>query len=189
QSFQISYFYNENLIISDKNGFQTDENGFNLQFNLTDDEVLYGGGARALGMNRRGNRLELYNRAHYGYEERSELLNYTLPIVLSSEKYLLHFDNAPIGFLDLDSEKNNTLTYETIGGRKTYQLIVGNSWENIVDNFTNLTGKQPMPPRWALGNFSSRFGYHSQKEVLETIQKFKDENIPVDAVILDLFWF
>src|SRR5690606_30768311 len=57
------------------------------------------------------------------------------------------------------------------------------------DNFTNLTGKQPMPPRWALGNFSSRFGYHSQKEVLETIQKFKDENIPVDAVILDLFWF
>ncbi len=39
-----------------------------IRFNLTKDEVLYGAGARALGMNRRGNRLALYNRAHYGYE-------------------------------------------------------------------------------------------------------------------------
>ena len=187
--FQLIYYYNDEIVISEKAGYSKGKEHQKLDFNLEEKEMIFGGGARALGMNRRGNRLELYNRAHYGYEDRSELLNYTLPIVLSSEKYLLHFDNAPIGFLDLDSEKNNTLTYETIGGRKTYQLIVGNSWENIVDSFTNLTGKQPMPPRWAIGNFSSRFGYHSQKEVLETIQKFKDENIPVDAVILDLFWF
>ena len=46
-----------------------------------------------------------------------------------------------------------------------------------------------MPPRWALGNFSSRFGYHSQEEVLNTIEKFKNDSIPVDAIILDIFWF
>ena len=46
-----------------------------------------------------------------------------------------------------------------------------------------------MLPRWALGNFASRFGYHSQKETLETIEKFKQEDIPVDAIILDLYWF
>ncbi len=187
--FQVVYYYNDEIVISEKSGFSKGKEHQKLDFNLEEREMLFGGGARALGMNRRGNRLELYNRAHYGYEDRSKLLNYTLPIVLSSAKYLLHFDNAPIGFLDLDSEKNNTLTYETISGRKTYQLIVGKSWETIVGNYTLLTGRQPMPPRWALGNFSSRFGYHSQKEVLETVQKFKDENIPVDAVILDLFWF
>ena len=42
-----------------------------------------------------------------------------------------------------------------------------------------------MPPRWALGNFASRFGYHSQEEVEKTINKYIDLNIPVDAVILD----
>lgn len=187
--FQISYKYKGQPIISEKNGYQKLPDGEAIQFNLTDDEILYGGGARALGMNRRGNRLKLYNRAHYGYETHSELMNYTMPIVLSSNKYMLHFDNAPIGYLDLDSNKDNTLTYETISGRKTYQVIAGDSWEAVLNNYTNLTGKQPLPPRWALGNFSSRFGYHSQAETEATIAKFKEEKIPVDAIILDLYWF
>jgi alpha-glucosidase len=187
--FQISYRYKDKPIISEKAGYVKNDSLETIQFNLTKDEVLYGGGARALGMNRRGNRLQLYNKAHYGYETESKLMNFTLPIVLSSKKYMLHFDNAPIGFLDLDSRSDNTLTYETISGRKTYQVIVGDSWYDIVDNYTDLTGKQPMLPRWVLGNFSSRFGYHSQKETLETINAFRDEEIPVDAIILDLYWF
>lgn len=187
--FQIAYWYNGEKVIAEKNGYQQTNDFETIQFSLTPDEVLYGGGARALGMNRRGNRLQLYNKAHYGYQERSKLMNFTLPIVASSNMYMLHFDNAPIGYLDLDSKKNNTLTYETISGRKTYQVIVGNSWLDIVDNYTDLTGKQPLPPRWALGNFSSRFGYHSQKETEATISKFKQDSIPVDAIILDLYWF
>ena len=186
--FQISYYNNDNLIISEKEGYRKDSLE-NIQFNLKPHEILYGGGARALGMNRRGHKLELYNRAHYGYETHSELMNYTMPIVVSSERYMIHFDNAPIGFLDLDSKGNNTLEYQTISGRKTYQVIVGNDWEGLIVNYTELTGRQPMLPRWALGNFSSRFGYHSQEEVTNTIQKFREEEIPVDAVILDLYWF
>lgn len=201
--FKISYYYKNKLITSEKQGyFKSKHEPMDLvkgniiydetekiEFNLTEDEVLYGAGARALGMNRRGYRLPLYNRAHYGYETHSELMNFTIPLVISSKKYMIHFDNAPIGYLDLDSKKDNSLTYETISGRKTYQVIVGDSWEDLIDNYTNLTGKQPLPPRWTLGNFSSRFGYHSQQETEETIAKFKEENIPVDAVILDLYWF
>ncbi|HLT33856.1 MAG TPA: hypothetical protein VKZ98_08710, partial [Aquaticitalea sp.] len=171
QPFQISYSYKDKPIISEKLGYVKNDSLETIQFNLKKEEILYGGGARALGMDRRGHRLQLYNRAHYGYETHSELMNYTMPIVMSSETYLIHFDNAPIGFLDLDSKKNNTLAYETISGRKTYQVVVGDSWYDLVDNYTDLTGKQPMPPRWSLGNFSSRFGYHTQKEVEETVQK------------------
>ncbi|AUC77717.1 glycosyl hydrolase [Olleya sp. Bg11-27] len=187
--FYIGYWYNGKEVTSEKNGYQKTDDFETISFSLKPDEVLYGGGARALGMNRRGNRLELYNKAHYGYEDRSELMNYTMPIVVSSNKYLIHFDNAPIGFLDLDSKKDNTLTYETISGRKTYQIVVGDSWLDLTKNYTQLTGRQPMPPRWALGNFSSRFGYHSQQEVEATVQKFRDEKIPLDAIIIDIFWF
>ena len=187
--FKISYSFKGKPIISEGKGYHKTELGEAIQLNLTEDEVLYGGGARALGMNRRGNRLELYNKADYGYETESELMNYTMPIVISSNQYMIHFDNAPIGYLDLDSKDNNTLTYEAISGRKTYQVIVGDSWLDLIDNYTNLTGKQPLPPRWAFGNFSSRFGYHSQEETERTIDKFKKENIPVDAIILDLYWF
>jgi oligosaccharide 4-alpha-D-glucosyltransferase len=187
--FKISYSKGSNLIISEKLGYIKKDSTEALEFNLENTEILYGGGARVLGMNRRGNRLQLYNRAHYGYETRAELMNFTMPIVLSSKMYAVHFDNAPIGYLDLDSKKDNTLQYETISGRKTYQVIVGDSWEDLISNYTSLTGKQPLPARWTLGNFSSRFGYHSQEEVEKTINKFSQDQIPVDAIILDLYWF
>ena len=60
--FQISYYKGDELLISEKNGYGTYENGEinnhpqnfeTLNFNLSPDEVLYGAGARALGMNRR----------------------------------------------------------------------------------------------------------------------------------------
>ena len=187
--FKISYSYRNKSLLSEKNGYTRKDSTDILDFNLDPTEALYGGGARALGMNRRGNRLQLYNRADYGYGTSSKLMNFTMPIVFSSKIYTIHFDNSAIGYLDLDSKKNNTLSYETISGRKTYQVIVGDSWTDLISNYTDLTGKQPLPARWTLGNFSSRFGYHSQTEVEKTIKKFEEDKIPVDAIILDLYWF
>lgn len=188
--FKITYSNHGKMLFSEKMGYtKVNDSTQTLSFNLDNSEALYGGGARALGMNRRGNRLQLYNRAHYGYETKAELMNFCIPLVMSSKLYAVHFDNAAIGYLDLDSKKDNTLTYETISGRKTYQVIVGGNWTDLVANYTDLTGKQPLLPRWALGNFSSRFGYHSQEEVENTIKKFEQNNVPVDAIILDLYWF
>ena len=187
--FQLLYYRDAEYIISEKKGYQEKEKGFDLEFNLTETETLMGGGARALSMNRRGHKLKLYNKAHYGYETRSALMNYTLPIVLSSQQYMIHFDNPMKGNIDLDSQFNNTLNYHAIGGAKRYQIIATADWENTIKLYTALTGNQPLPPRWAFGNFSSRFGYHSQDEVLTTIDEFKKKDIPVDAIILDLFWF
>ena len=188
--FKISYFNNNAEIISEKAGFiKKNDSTQILQFNISKDEKLFGGGARALGMNRRGNRLRLYNRAHYGYETHAELMNFCISLVLSSNLYAVHFDNPAIGYLDLDSNKNNTLEYETISGRKTYQVIVGDTWDELVSNYTDLTGKQPLPARWVFGNFASRFGYRSQESVEGTIRKFEESKIPVDAIILDLYWF
>ncbi|MDZ7612631.1 MAG: glycoside hydrolase family 31 protein [Flavobacteriaceae bacterium] len=187
--FKINYFYKNRPLISEKKGYIKTDSLEIIEFNLNPKEVLYGGGARALGMNRRGHRLTLYNRAHYGYETQSALMNFTLPLVLSSSLYAIHFDNAPIGFLDLNSKKNNTLAYQTISGRKTYQVIAGSDWDEITDQYTSLTGRQPIPPRWVFGNFSSRFGYHSEKEVRATVRKFAEEQIPLDAVVIDIYWF
>ena len=68
-------------------------------------------------------------------------------------------------------------------------MVAGDSWEDVVGNYTSLTGKQPLPPRWAFGNFSSRFGYHSEAEARSILDKFAAEKIPVDAIIFDLYWF
>ena len=187
--FKIAYFFKGIEFLSEKNGYTKKDSTEVLDFNLDATEKLYGGGARVLGMNRRGNRLQLYNRASYGYETKAELMNFCIPLVFSSKMYAVHFDNPAIGYLDLDSNKNNTLAYETISGRKTYQVIAGDTWNDLIGNYTTLTGKQPLPARWTFGNFSSRFGYHSKEEVEKTIRKFEEDKIPVDAIILDLYWF
>jgi len=187
--FKISYYFKNKLLICENKGYVGSDTTKLLNFSIEKEEVLYGGGARVLGMNRRGNRLQLYNRAHYGYETRSELMNYTLPLFLSSKQYAVLFDNASAGFLDLDSKMTNEVTYETRSGTPNYHVIAGNNWFHLVEQYTRLTGCQPLPPRWAFGNFSSRFGYHSQAETEATVNKFFKEGIPLEAVIIDIYWF
>lgn len=187
--FRISYAYKGQPLVAEKLGYVKQGGLETIQFALDDSEALYGAGARAVGMNRRGNRFQLYNKAHYGYGNRSELLNFTIPMALSSKKYAIHFDNPQIGYLDFDSKKDGTLSYETIGGRKTYQVIAGDGWQDVMAGYTALTGRQPLPPRWTLGNFASRFGYHSEAETRAVVDKFIEEKIPLDAVVLDLYWF
>jgi oligosaccharide 4-alpha-D-glucosyltransferase len=187
--FQIAYRYKGKPLTAEKNGYARAGNMESIDFTLEPSEALYGAGARATGMNRRGNSFPLYNKPHYGYKERSTQLNYSIPMVLSSKMYAIHFDNAQIGELDFDSKQRNVLRYDTIGGRKTYQVVVGDSWNELVGNYTALTGRQPMPPRWAFGNLASRFGYHSEAEARATLDKYAAEKIPVDAIIFDLYWF
>ena len=187
--FGMKYTYEGKTLLTDDEGFERERKMLTTSFTITTDEVLYGGGARVLGMDRRGNRLQLYNRAHYGYETHSELMNYTLPLFISSKRYAVLFDNASIGWLDLDSEGENEVEYETVSGTINYYIIANDDWYGLTEAYTELTGRQPLPPRWAFGNFASRFGYHSQQEVENTIAKFKEEEIPVDAAIIDIYWF
>ncbi|MBW6490733.1 MAG: DUF5110 domain-containing protein [Lentimicrobium sp.] len=187
--FTLAYYFKDKLLISEKKGFVPTDTLQLINFAIEKDEIFYGGGARVLGMNRRGNRLMMYNRAHYGYETRSELMNYTLPLFISSKQYAVLFDNASLGYLDLDSKDINEVTYETIGGTSNYFVIAGADWYDLLKQYTFLTGRQPMPPRWVFGNFSSRFGYHSQAETEATVKKFFKDGIPLDAVIIDIYWF
>ena len=186
--FELLFFYKDQLLTSEARGYYFNETP-RIEFNIKKEEQLMGAGARALGMNRRGYRLQLYNRAHYGYETHSELMNFTMPIVISDQCYAIHFDNPQIGFLDLDSKKENKLTYEVIGGPLRYQIIAANDWQDLSENMTQLLGRQPLPARWTLGNFSSRFGYHSEAEAREVVAAFKKEQIPLDAIVFDLYWF
>ncbi|MDA8595108.1 DUF5110 domain-containing protein [Flavobacteriaceae bacterium] len=189
ESGSIAFSFAGMPLITERNHEFIGDNALQIDFNISQDEALYGTGERVLGMNRRGHELYNYNRAHYGYETHSELMNFTMPIVMSSNLYSIHFDNPSVAHIDLDSKNNNQLSFEAEYGAMRYQVFAAEDWYDLIDAYTDFSGKQPMIPRWALGNFSSRFGYHSQKETIETIEKFREEGIPVDAIILDLYWF
>ncbi|OHX66831.1 glycoside hydrolase family 31 protein [Flammeovirga pacifica] len=187
--FHISYFLEKELLLRESEGYFDADTLKGFKFEIQDGEALYGGGERALPLDRKGYRLPLYNRAAYSNEEFAPQMNFGMPLMISSKKYALLYDNAPIGFIDVGKTKENELSFETIGGRSAYVIVAGKDYPEMLNHFTDLTGKQPLPPLWMFGNFSSRFGYHSQEEVLSTIHQFREKEVPVDAIILDLYWF
>jgi hypothetical protein len=109
--FNISYHKREDYLFSEGKGYHKPDSLHQINLKISSDEVLYGGGARVLGMNRRGNKLPLFNKAKYGYETKAEQMNFCLPIFLSSKIYMVHFDNPTTGFLDLDSQNKNEVNW------------------------------------------------------------------------------
>lgn len=160
-----------------------------FQFDLDDDEKIYGGGERALPLNRRGYRINLYNNPWYGYGEGADNLNFSVPFFTSSKGYGLFFDNGSKGYADIGKTKSNIFEVGFLNGEINVFVILGNDYKEILTSYHKLTGTQPLPPRWALGNFMSRFGYTSEAQVKDIAAKMKAEKIPVDAIIFDLFWF
>ena len=164
--------------------------GVGVRFRLAPGERLYGTGSRALPLDRRGYRLELYNQAHYASKNGEPNLNIALPTVLSSRGYMLFFDNHAAGYLDLGHTDPNVLEYGGEGlGALSYFVITGRDQAEILDRYTALTGRQPLPPRWALGLIQSRFGYKSDAEMQQVAGRMRRENFPLDALVLDLYWF
>lgn len=187
--FTISYYRNQNELLSEDYGFISDAQGIKLRFSLAPEEKLFGGGQRVLGMDRRGHRLNLYNKTQYGYSNHSEQMYYSLPAVMSDKKYLIVFDNSARGVLDIGSSDKDILQFEAIGGRSAYFIVSGDDYPELIRNYTEVSGRQPLPPRWALGSFASRFGYRSEAEVRDTVARYQAEDFPLDAVVIDLYWF
>ncbi|HSN61638.1 MAG TPA: TIM-barrel domain-containing protein, partial [Ferruginibacter sp.] len=160
-----------------------------FRFELAKNEKITGTGERSVPINRRGYKLNLYNNPWYGYSTNADNLNYSVPFILSSEGYGIFFDNPSKGYIDIGKNNRDILEYGASSGKLDFYIIPGKNADEILQKYHGLTGTQPIPARWVLGNLMSRFGYRSQQQVMETVSAMHKENIPVDAVILDLFWF
>ena len=162
-------------------------NGFG--FDLNPGEQVFGGGERALPMNRRGYRFEFFNRPDYNYGMGSQNLNYGLPYFVSSKGYGIFFDNPSKGYADIAKTNPSRMSVAFESGELTFYLIKGDNPADILKKYTSMIGTQPIPARWVFGNFMSRFGYRSEAQIRDIKAKMKAERIPMDAIIIDLFWF
>ena len=70
-----------------------------------------------------------------------------------------------------------------------YTIVAGSDFKSISRNYAKLTGSQPLPPRWALGNLQSRMAYRTQYETDSIVSLMQEEDFPIDAIILDFYWF
>ncbi len=186
---KIRYYQGETLLIEEEVGLFLQDTLRGFRFKLQEDEKLIGGGQRILGMDRRGHRFPLYNKADYGYTTQSNQMYFGLSAVMSNRQYALIFDNSASGHMDLGYTEPDIMQFEAVGGRTAYVVVAGSDYSAVINNFVEITGKQPLPPRWALGNFASRFGYKTEQQTRETVDAFIEQDFPLDVVVLDLYWF
>lgn len=186
---RLSFVRDNEVLVTEEVGAFVYPNMRGFRFGIDLGERFYGGGQRVLGMNRRGHKMPLYNRAHYGYTTESNQMYYSLPAVMSEDDYAILFDNSASGELDIGADEPDILEFTAQAGRMAYIVVMAENTARLSQKVTQTTGLQPAPPRWSLGNFASRFGYRTQDEVLAIAQKFRDANVPLDAIVLDLYWF
>lgn len=188
--FSIHFLDNETgLKLGEEAGYVRNADTTSLRFKLQDNEAIYGTGERAIAMNRRGQQFLSYNNPSYGYELGALNLNYAVPHIMSSAAYMLLIDNPAKAVWDIGKAESDVMEFKSEGGNMAYYFINGDSFEGLMKNYTDLTGRQGMLPLWAYGHLQSRFGYRTQQEAQEALQKTIDAGFPVDAIILDIYWF
>ena len=188
-----------------------------LTVRLAPGERLYGAyDADAHGLDRRGDHVHLVTELHARgcheivdacdlcasgpvpeHEEGLEIgsgrsSNYgelLVPFVLSSNGWGLYVSSAWHGAeLDLGARDHDVLRYTAPGGEADVYLFGPGDLGELVRAFTQLTGRQPLPPAWALGYLQSRFGYEDFDHVHRTLDRFEREALPVHAIIYDVQW-
>lgn len=65
-------------------------------------------------------------------------------------------------------------------------VFLGPSSLDVMDQYTSLTGRSPLPQLFATAYHQCRWNYLSQADVLEVQSKFDEHDIPMDVMWLDI---
>ena len=99
-----------------------------------------------------------------------------------------------VGFSLLDDSKSLVLTEDgwieprKSKGEDLYFWGYGHDYLEALKDFYYLCGKLPMVPRYALGNWWSRYYKYTEKSYMELMERFEKENLPFSVAVIDMDW-
>ncbi|WP_423189017.1 TIM-barrel domain-containing protein [Alkalibacterium sp. f15] len=98
------------------------------------------------------------------------------------------------GYATLDDSKsfvfdeNNNIKVKNHTQTDVYFFAYGREYLKAVQDFYRLSGHPPLLPRYALGNWWSRYWKYSEESYLELINTFEKEKIPLSVSVIDMDW-
>ena len=99
-----------------------------------------------------------------------------------------------VGFSLLDDSKSLVLTKDgwieprKSKGEDLYFWGYGHDYLEALKDFYYLCGKLPMVPRYALGNWWSRYYKYTEESYMELMERFEKENLPFSVAVIDMDW-
>jgi alpha-glucosidase len=155
-------------------------------------ERYFGCGERTSGLEKTGSRQVFWNvDPPLGHTASFSNLYSSIPFTLSmanGKAHGLFFDNTHRVEFDLALEDEDLAYYGAEGGAIVYYVFCGPTPADVVDRYTELTGRTPMPPLWSLGNQQCRYSYMDEQEVREIASGFRERDIPCDVIYLDIHY-
>jgi len=117
---------------------------------------------------------------------------YPVPLLLSSgakgHSYGLFIDNVHRMVFDLAKSKADTVRCDAAGGEADFYIIDGPKLSDLVERYTALTGRAPLPPLWALGYWQSKCTYWDWNALDEAYKQLTERGFPVDVMVIDADW-
>ncbi|NXA12159.1 MGA protein, partial [Sapayoa aenigma] len=78
------------------------------------------------------------------------------------------------------------VTYRTIGGILDFYIFLGDTPEQVVQEYLQFVGLPMLPSYWSLGFQLSRWNYGSLEEVVAVVERNRAIGLPYDAQITDI---
>lgn len=158
---------------------------------MRDDDYFYGFGEKTGFLNKKGEKITMWNTDVYApHNPETDPLYQSIPFFMTLNNGRAHglfFDNTFKSEFNLQSETDH-YSYSADGGQLDYYVFAGPTPKDVLEQYTDLTGRMPIPPKWAIGYHQSRYSYETEAEVREIAETFIEKGIPLDVIYLDIHY-
>ena len=157
-------------------------------FSMPSGEQFYGLGL-VLGkpLSYRGQTRTLHN-ARSGFSS-GVMTDMAVPLMVSSKGYGVFVDNIFQQTWDFTLSSTTQWRALVTSGELDYYFIGGNTPADALNRYGQIVGTAPVAPHWAMGYMQSKYGYRNWSQMYSAVSAFRTNDLPVDTLILDLYWF
>lgn len=177
-------------ILADAQPIRFDGTRFTIHKALPIDQRIYGMGDKTGSLNRRGSTFVDWNTDAFGFTPAEDPIYKSIPFFIGvsgdGTAYGLFLDNSWRNSFDFGHRDASMIEISAPDGPLDYYVIAGPTIADVVRRYTDLTGKPPMTPLWALGYQQSRWGYSSDAEVRGIASRLRSDHIPADVIWMDI---
>lgn len=155
-------------------------------FDLDPHEAIYGFGERFTRLNKVGQTIDILTEDASG--TMSPRTYKPIPFFVSTKGYGVFFNHSSLMTCWVGSLSSGDIQIAIEDNFLDYFVILGDIKE-ILSQYTDITGKGVVPPKWSFGYWQSKISYKSAQETLKIARKLRENKIPCDVIHLDTFWF
>lgn len=154
-----------------------------VRWNLSPEDEIYGLGENAVsGMNKRATTEQIWVSHSFVRCDKP------IPFMLCPGRYGAYLHSSHGASVYVDTAGRGGLTARVEAARIDLFFILSPSIPAMVRAYTTLTGRSPLPPRWAFGYWQSSRTAANQEKLLEIVDEFERRGIPIDVLAIDPGW-